>query len=154
MSTQELNFGFLTADVARLLRKLFDQRMGTLGLTRAQWRVIVQLRRHQGLSQSDLAELLEIEKSTLVGLIDRMEESGWVERCSDPNDRRVKRIHLTARAALLEEVNEAADATLAEALGGLEQSEIARCEALLQRVKSNLQAVLEKGEPPREGGSR
>jgi len=58
MSTQELNFGFLTADVARLLRKLFDQRMGTLGLTRAQWRVIVQLRRHQGLSQSDLAELL------------------------------------------------------------------------------------------------
>ena len=144
MSDNEQNFGFLLADVSRLLRKLFDQKMGTLGLSRAQWRLIVNLRRREGLSQSELADLLEIEKPTLVGLIDRMEETGWVERRADPVDRRVKRIFLVPDAARLDELGEAAEGTLGEALDGIDPAEVARCEALILQVKSNLQRVLEK----------
>ncbi|MCG2633834.1 MAG: MarR family transcriptional regulator [Gammaproteobacteria bacterium] len=140
----EQNFGFLVADVSRLLRKLFDNKMGALGLSRAQWRLIVNLRRQQGLSQSELAELLEIEKPTLVGLIDRMEETGWVERRADPVDRRVKRIFLVPGAARLDELEEAAKGSLDEALGGIDPVELARCEALIQQIKSNLHGVLNK----------
>ena len=144
MNGEQQNFGFLLADVSRLLRKLFDQKMGVLGLSRAQWRLIVNLRRRQGLSQSELAELLEIEKPTLVGLIDRMEETGWVERRSDPKDRRIKRIFLVPDAAQLDELGEAAEGSLADAIGGIDPVRLADCEALIQQIKSNLHSALEK----------
>ncbi len=73
-------FGFLLTDTARLLRKLIDRRLHPLGLTRAQWSVLAILSNREGLSQSELADELEIEKSTAGRLIDHVQKSGWIER--------------------------------------------------------------------------
>jgi DNA-binding MarR family transcriptional regulator len=94
----DMSFGFVLNDIARLMRKRFDQRARGLGLTRAQWRVLAHLARHEGINQAGLAEILEIEPITVGRLIDRMEEAGWVERRPKPNDRRVRLLYLTDKA--------------------------------------------------------
>jgi MarR family transcriptional regulator for hemolysin len=75
--------GFMLNDVSRLLRTRFDQRAKSHGLTRSQWRVLVHLARAEGIIQSGLAEILEVERMTLGRLIDRLEVAGWVERRRD-----------------------------------------------------------------------
>ena len=89
------NFGFILHDVARLLRTTFDRRVRELGLTRSQWWVLNHLFRNNGVTQSELAEILEVEKATLGRLLDRIEQKGWVRREADANDRRAKRVFLT-----------------------------------------------------------
>ena len=79
-----------------------------------------------------------------MGLIDRMEETGWVERRSDPSDRRIKRIFLVPDAARLDALGAVAEGSLADALGGIDPAEMARCEALIQQIKRNLHVALEK----------
>jgi len=90
------NFGFLLNDVARLMRTAYDRRIRKLGLTRAQWWVLTHLYRSNGVTQTELAETLEIEKPTLGRLLDRLEAKGWVRRDHDARDRRVWRVHLTS----------------------------------------------------------
>src|ERR1041384_4237592 len=90
--------GVVISDVARLLRPAFDRRVRELGITRAQWLVLTRLHRHPGLSQSELAELMEVERASAGRMIDRMEANGWVERRALTGDRRVKRVYLTAEA--------------------------------------------------------
>ena len=81
--------GFLIHDVQRLLRKRFETRASGLGLSSAQWRLMVRVAKEEGISQARLAELLEIEPISVSRLVDRMEEGGWIERRSDAADRRV-----------------------------------------------------------------
>jgi DNA-binding MarR family transcriptional regulator len=94
----ERSLGFLLNDVSRLMRQRFDQRARNLGLTRAQWRVLRHLRQYEGIKQRSLAEMLEVETVTLGRHIDRLEDSGWVERRRDPADRRVWRLHLADKS--------------------------------------------------------
>jgi MarR family transcriptional regulator, transcriptional regulator for hemolysin len=89
---------FVISDVGRLLRTYADQKARHVGMTRAQWAVLLRLERHEGLKQSDLAEILDIQPITLTRLVDRLCDSGLIERRADPNDRRAKRLHLTEAA--------------------------------------------------------
>jgi MarR family transcriptional regulator for hemolysin len=133
------SFGFLLHDVARLLRKRYEQRARPLGLTRAQWQALAQLKRHEGINQAALAELLELEPITVGRLIDRMEEGGLVERRDDPADRRAHRLYLTRRAGpLLEICREIGDGVRADAFAGLAESEREILIDLLARVRGNL----------------
>ena len=97
MSGTEDKLGFLFHDVARFRSIVFDDFMQAFDLTRAQWWTLANLYRHDGLTQRDLAERLEVGAVTVSGLIDRLEAQGWVERRDDPADRRVKRVWLTRR---------------------------------------------------------
>src|SRR6201988_1139890 len=93
------SFGFLVHDVPRLFGRRFNQRaLLFLGLTRAQCKVLGYLARNEGINQAGLADLLEIRPMTLVRQIDRMEDSGWIERRPDPADRRARLLYLTAKA--------------------------------------------------------
>jgi len=83
----------LVHDVARLSRTLFDQHARQHGATRAQWVVLARLERYPGLSQNELAGLLEVEPISVARLVDKLEARGWVERRADPNDRRIWRLH-------------------------------------------------------------
>jgi MarR family transcriptional regulator for hemolysin len=85
---------FLLHDVARLLRVHADKRARAHGMTRAQWGILIWLERQPGLSQKELAEILEVEPITVARLIDRLESRGMVERRPDPKDRRIWRLHL------------------------------------------------------------
>lgn len=84
----------LLHDVARLLRYEVDRRAAAHGMTRAQWIILVWLRRQPGLSQKELSETLEVEPITIARLVDRLEVRGMVERRADPKDRRIWRLHL------------------------------------------------------------
>lgn len=89
---------FLLHDVARMLRVDADKRARRNGMTRAQWAILIWLERQPGISQKELAELLEVEPITVARLIDRLEGRGMVERRPDPKDRRIWRLHLTPLA--------------------------------------------------------
>ena len=88
------NFGFILHDVARLMRVTYDRRMRAIGLTRSQWWVLTHLYRNDGVTQSELADILEIEKPSLGRLLDRLESNGWVRREEHAGDRRAKRVFL------------------------------------------------------------
>lgn len=89
------NFGFLISDVARLMRKNFDSRVKEIGLTRSQWWLLNHLFRADGITQAELAETLEIERSSTGKLLDSLELKGWIKRVVDKKDRRSKRVFLT-----------------------------------------------------------
>lgn len=96
--TIERNFGFLFADISRLARKEFDRRVRDLGLTRAQWLFLYYLSRQPGCSQSDLAEMLQMEKITVSRQAERLEKAGWIERSDQAGDARAYHLKLTRRA--------------------------------------------------------
>lgn len=136
--------GYTMTDVARLLRTVFERRVRSLGLTRAQWVVIARVHRHPGLSQTEISVLLEIEKATAGRLIDRMEAKGWLERRPDPHDRRINRLHLTAEAERLHAlIWPIAEATVADALRDLSTSEQRALAKLMRRVKQQLVELVE-----------
>ena len=136
--------GFLLTDAAHLLRKLIDRRLQPLGLSRAQWSVLAILSNREGLSQSQISDELEIEKSTTGRLIDQVERSGWIERRPIPGDRRLWGIHLTDRARqLIAEVESIVLNTRAEMLRGLSAEQQQTLSEMLQAVKSNLSVALE-----------
>src|SRR6266480_3467216 len=98
MANTDEFIGVLIADIARLMRTVFDRRMHRLGLTRSQWLVLTRCHRRPGASQSELADMMEVEKATAGRLIDRLEAKGWVERRAQAGDRRINRVYLTIEA--------------------------------------------------------
>jgi len=99
----ERNIGYLVSDISRMIRTEYNRAMKPLGLSSPQLRMIMQLRRNDGLTQSKIATLLSVGKVAVSGLIDRMETSGWIERRSDPTDRRRKLIYLTDKAHTIDQ---------------------------------------------------
>jgi MarR family transcriptional regulator for hemolysin len=142
MSNPDEPIGFLISDVARLMRTVFDRRVRTLGRTRAQWLVLTRLHRRPGASQSELAEMMEVEKATAGRLIDRLEAKGWVERRAKVGDRRINRVYLTAEAERVHKrIWRIATATVDDALADLSERECGQLLKLLVRVKSRLIAI-------------
>jgi MarR family transcriptional regulator for hemolysin len=133
------NFGFLVHDVARLMRVAYDRRTRELGLTRSQWWVLNNLYFNEGITQSELADLLDVEKPTLGRLLDRLEDKGWLERRGDPSDRRAKRVYLTGNVqGLMRTLRRLAADLRATALAGLDEGERERLLEALRIVKGNL----------------
>jgi DNA-binding MarR family transcriptional regulator len=133
------HIGFLIADVARLMRASFDRRVKRMGLTRAQWLVLSRLHRHPGISQSELAEMLEVERATAGRMIDRMERRNWLARRPDPADRRINRLYLTAEAeAVQTEMGLIAEGLLDDAMASLDEAEREALTDMMERVKAQL----------------
>jgi DNA-binding MarR family transcriptional regulator len=133
------NFGFLLNDVARLMRTVYDRRVKSLGLTRAQWWVLNHLYRRDGVTQTELAETLEIEKPTLGRLLDRLEAKGWVRRADDAADRRAWRVYLTDEVEpALRTLRAVAAELRRDALAGLSAAERERFVDTLLAIKANL----------------
>jgi DNA-binding MarR family transcriptional regulator len=89
----------LLYDVARHMRTYSDHVAAKHGMTRAQWVILSRLEWQPNMSQSELASLAEVSPITVARLIDRLETLGLVERCTDPDDRRIWRLRLTPAAA-------------------------------------------------------
>lgn len=131
--------GVLVSDVTRLLRRRFDAQARSIGVSRAQWRVLIALARAEGINQAGLAERLDVETITVGRMVDRLEEAGLVERRADPADRRAWRLFLTPRAhPILAELQAVAVGVRAEMLAGLSVDEEAALQGLLQRLRGNL----------------
>jgi MarR family transcriptional regulator, transcriptional regulator for hemolysin len=136
---------FAINDVARLLRTFADHEAGRFGMTRAKWAVLARLDRFEGLKQTELAEMLDLQPITLTRLLDGLAGNGLIERRADPDDRRAKRLFLTPAARpLLERLTELGEDLMATALAGLEPSEIAALLGSLTAVKENLRKAVQK----------
>ena len=132
-------------DVSRLRRTAFDQYMKPLKITRSQGWVLIYLARHDGMIQSDLANLLELGKAALGSLIDRLEASGLVRRGADESDRRAKRVYLSpAGAQLIKELQVHSHEMSERILEGLTEEERDTLTDLLSRVKRNLLGIVRK----------
>jgi MarR family transcriptional regulator, transcriptional regulator for hemolysin len=133
--------GVVISDVARLLRTAFDRRVRGMGLTRAQWLLLTRLHRRPGASQTEIADMMEIERASAGRLIERLEAKGWIERRAG-DDRRVKRVYLTPEAERVHKrIWRIAEANVDAALADLSAGESAELMRLLGRVKKNLVGV-------------
>ena len=131
--------GFLMHDVSRLRRKVFDDVMKPVGVTRSQWWVMAHLSRHDGMSQSDLADVLELGRAALGGLVDRLEATELVRRESTPADRRTKLVFLTDKGrGLIDTMRGQSDRMSEVILAGLDNDDRLRLTEMLTIVKRNL----------------
>ena len=134
--------GYMLSDVARLIRTIFDRRVRDIGLTRAQWLVLTRVYRRPGVSQTELSEMLEIDRASAGRMIDRMERNGWVERRPDRGDRRINRLHLTDEARRVHtEMWSIAEETVDDALSPLSATEREKYTELTAKVKGRLQTL-------------
>jgi MarR family transcriptional regulator for hemolysin len=139
--TDQPDILFLLHDVARQLRQDADRRARAYGLTRAQWIILIRLEKSPGLSQKELAEILEVEPITVARLIDRLERHGFVERRDDPSDRRVWRLHLLAPARpVLRDLAGERTAMMHLVSAGMAPDTLARVREALQQIKINVLA--------------
>jgi len=130
---------FEIAETAHAMRRAFDRRAATLGVTRAQWKVLFRLSRTPGLRQVELADILDVEPITLSRIVDRLQEAGLVERVADPADRRAWRLQVTDKAQpLIAKLRTLAEQLCEEAFAGLNSAEIAAMRAKLTLIRENL----------------
>lgn len=135
------NIGYMLADNSRLLRRAFDERMRSLGVTGPQARLLLTLSRESGQNQGFYADKLEVEPITLCRMVDRLEEAGMVARERDPADRRAWRINMTPKAeADVAALTSAVEELVEEVLGGFSSQERSQLADYLSRIGGNLGA--------------
>lgn len=133
---------FEIAETAHALRRAFDRRAATLGVTRAQWKVLFRVSRMPGLRQVDLADQLDVEPITLCRIIDRLEDAGLVARRRDPEDRRAWRLEVTEKAVpLVEQLRALGDELRAEAFAGIDGDALEAVRSNLAKMRENIAAV-------------
>ncbi len=139
--SREIAFGII--DVARMLKTYADQRAGQFGISRAQWGVLVRLDRSEGLKQSELAEILDLQPISLTRLLDRLAENGLIERRADPNDRRANRLFLMPAARpLLARLKNLGHDMMTTVLAGLDDAAQTRMLDELAVMKDNLRDAI------------
>jgi DNA-binding MarR family transcriptional regulator len=140
----ELRLGFLIHDVSRLRRSAFDRCLKPLNVTRSQWWVLAYLSREDGMTQSQLAEQLDMGKVAIGGLIDRLEKSGLVRRDADASDRRVNRVFLEPKSkALIASMRKVSHKMNERILQGLADEELESTAVTLDTMKHNLLEFLQ-----------
>ncbi|MBK1623743.1 MarR family winged helix-turn-helix transcriptional regulator [Afifella marina] len=146
------SLGFLITDAARLLRRRFEQSSRQFGMTAAQLHILGRLSKIEGINQAGLAALLDMEPITVCRHVDRMETAGLIERRQDPNDRRVRTLHITDKGReLLPDMRNLANEIFEEAQNGLPEGTRATLMTALEKIVSNLsERPGEEVEPQRQ----
>jgi DNA-binding MarR family transcriptional regulator len=142
----DLKRQFITqlVESSRLLRNYIDHRAKGRGTTRAQWIVLFRLRQQEGLSQVDLADVLELQPISLVRLLDRLVDHGLLERHPDPRDRRANRLFLTeAGRRLVDDLDSLRDSIAADVLQGMPATTIETSLEALRDIKRHIKCVSE-----------
>jgi MarR family transcriptional regulator for hemolysin len=135
------NIGFLVADNSRLARWHFDRQVREIGVTGPQARLLLLLNRFPAENQNFYAEQLEVEPITLCRMVDRLEDAGLVERKPCPDDRRARRLHLTAKSRQTRQKLQAkVDALVDGMLEGLSPAEREDFMRMLSTISANLAA--------------
>ena len=149
----DANFMFTLGELFRLIRVYADKEAARYGITRAQWAVLSKVERQEGLKQTELAELLEMQPITLTRLIDKLCDNDWIERRSDENDRRVNRLYLKKAARpLLGKLAGLRSEITATALEGISPADAHRLLTQLESIKENVRNAIQNpaGEPSRK----
>jgi DNA-binding MarR family transcriptional regulator len=138
--------GYLANHVARLFARELAEAVRPLGLAPAQFMVLLELWREEGLTQKDLVGRLDVEQATMAATLARMDRDGLIERRPDQADARARRIQLTSRArALQEPALAAAKGVNARALTGFSEEEREALLSGLRRIVGALSRGAELG---------
>ncbi|NAW35393.1 transcriptional regulator SlyA [Halomonas alimentaria] len=142
------NIGFQLSRLPRLWRAVIDERLAPLGLTQTRWVTLYHLwRLGDGQPQCDLARAIGVEAPSLVRTLDQLSEQGLVERRPCDQDRRTKRVYLTAAATpLLERIDDVVREARNEMLAGLDEAEVTTLADLLSRIENNGLALQARGD--------
>ncbi|MAC80075.1 MAG: transcriptional regulator [Rhodobacteraceae bacterium] len=125
--------------LVRGIRKRFNARAAAMDMTYARALAISHVSREPGLSQAELADLLDIRTPSMNRTLDQLEEAGLIERRSDPQDKRVRRLFLTDRAHdQAEKITGFTEDLRREAYQGIPADELAQALKTLQRIQQNL----------------
>ncbi len=143
MASKQPSFatGFLVHDVSRIRKKVVDQVVAPMGVTRSQFWVLVNIARYgqDGIAQTELARLMNVGKVSLGGLIDRIEANGILERLPDPVDRRAKKVFMTKKGKeLLRELQIVAEEVNSQIMKGITKEQNKILDGLLRTMKHNL----------------
>ena len=150
---KDFRIGFLVHDVSRVRRTLFDGEMKPRGMTRSRWWVLAQLSRSlsykgvDGMLQTELAEIMDVGKVTVGGLIDHLEASGLVERQPDPKDRRAKRVVITGKGhEVLAEMSKVGQRLNLKILKDIPPEDVKTAEAVLSQMRAHILANLDRSD--------
>ncbi len=132
--------GWLVYDVSRMLMRSVERQVREVGITPQQWRVLVQIARADGQTQSHLAEEAEIAPAPLGRLLDRLEEQKIIERRPDPSDRRVRRVYLTGgeQGQFFDTLRQLAMRQFEIVYRAVSEAELLELQSLLQKLKGNM----------------
>ncbi|MGE0585533.1 MAG: MarR family winged helix-turn-helix transcriptional regulator [Flavobacteriaceae bacterium] len=146
---KDFRIGFLVHDVSRVRSTLFDSQMKPLGMTRSRWWALAQLSRSlsyngvDGMLQTELAEIMDVGKVTVGGLMDHLEAAGLVERRPDPHDRRAKRVHITENGhKALAKMKKVGQRLNRQVLDGIPPEHVKIAEDVLSRMRANIVDIL------------
>jgi len=140
----DMNFLFALGELQRLVRAYADKEAARFGITRAQWAVLARVERSEGMKQSELAELMEMQPITLTRLVDKLCDSGWIERRGDETDRRVNRLYLRkAGRQLLGKLSGLRSELTATALEGINPADAHRLLGQLEQIKGNVRNAIQ-----------
>jgi DNA-binding MarR family transcriptional regulator len=135
----EHSLGFILSDISRLARREFDRRVRHLGVTRAQWLVLLHLARQPGCTQSDLAEAMQIQKITVSRHVDRLVRARWIDRRDHAADGRAYRLFVSRQAQpIIRQLTAVADRLREEYMTGLSRPRRTALMTDLLLIKSNL----------------
>src|ERR1700675_1258904 len=149
----DMNFLFSLGELQRLVRAYADKQAARYGIPPAQWAVVAEGERSEGMKQTELAELMEMQPITLTRLIDKLCDNGWIERRGDDSDRRVNRLYLRKAARpLLGKLSGLRSELTAAALEGINPTDAHRLLAQLEAIKENVRNAIQHpaDEPPRK----
>jgi len=148
LSRQGRRLGFLIHDVSRMRRAAYDQLMKPLNVTRARWWVLAHLSRNDGMMQSQLADVLDVGKASLGTVLEQLELGGWVERRSDPADKRARRVYLSKTAQpFIKRMTQEDDDFNDRILADLNLEDRMRLIDLLSRIKQSLSKMGSESSP-------
>jgi DNA-binding MarR family transcriptional regulator len=126
-------------ETSRMMRRYYDRRASALGVTTAQWRLLLRLYREPGLKQVELAERMDVEPITACRIVDRLEEAGLVERQRDPDDRRAWRLVVTEKAEpIMTRLRTLAEEMSGEAFAGMSVEDVEAMRGKLSRIRENV----------------
>lgn len=131
--------GTLLHDTTRLLRRRFDDKAKTYGLTLPQWKALGAIHKQDGITQVALSSCVDIDAMTLSGILDRLEKRGLIERFVHPDDSRAKLTRLTPDGLKLVAVARDVGAQVfGQAMDGLTSTDLTELIDHLTRIRTNL----------------
>jgi DNA-binding MarR family transcriptional regulator len=132
----EKSVGFLLAKAYQRACALFKEEFDRYDLTPQQFGLLAFLWIEDGLSQSELSARSQIDRTTMGGIIDRLEKEGLVARADHPEDRRAFQVFLTGKGKSLEdELSIVANQVLDKITGPLSSSEHVTLIRLLEKIR-------------------
>lgn len=134
--------GYWLCTSAHIMQRALNEELAPLGITFRQWQVLAWLAIEGGVAQNELAERMMIEPATLVTVLDRMEQHGWIQRVPCPGDRRKKLIRATPKAEPIWNASKpSAQKVREQALRDFSPQEREQLLGYLNRLQVNLNAL-------------